>query len=142
MMTPLLVLALSTPVSAWEFRVTPICTLDHSTDEAQIRVTFDPSIPEYAIELTLSDTPWPAASPFGIRFEGSRPNLIVTDRHTLTDEGRTLTVRDRGFGNVLSGLEFNDFAIALTGDEAVTIPLDGAAEPVAAFRACIAAPSV
>ncbi|WP_238928694.1 excinuclease ABC subunit B [Alexandriicola marinus] len=142
MMAAFLVLTLSTPASAWEFRAIPICTLDHATDQAQVRVTFDPSIPEYAIELTLTDRPWPDTSPFGIRFEGSRPNLIMTDRHALTDTGRTLTVRDSGFGNVLDGLAFNDVAIALIGDEAVAIPLDGAAEPVAAFRACIAAPSV
>lgn len=141
MLATLLTLTLSTPVWAWEFRATPICTLDHATDETRVRVTYDPMIPEYAIELTRLDAPWPDASPFGIRFEGSRPNLIMTDRHALTDEGRTLSVRDSGFGNVLSGLEFNDFAIALVGDAALIIPLDGAAEPVAAFRACIAAPS-
>lgn len=138
----LLLVALSVPASAWEFSATPICTLDHATEEAQVVVTFDPTIPEYAISLTLTDVAWPDAAAFGIRFEGARPNLIVTDRHLLTQEGRTLTVRDSGFGNVLDGLEFNDFAVALAGDAGVAISLDGAAEPVAAFRACIAAPSV
>jgi hypothetical protein len=133
---------LAQPASAWEFRAMPICTLDHATSEVEVEVTYDPRIPEYAISMTLTASAWPRANAFGIRFEGSRPNLIVTDRHSLSDEGRTLTVRDSGFGNVLDGLEFNSFAVGLTGDVAVVVPLEDAAEPVAAFRACIAAPSV
>ena len=66
---------------------------------------------------------------------------ISTDRHVLSDDGRTVTVRDTGFGNVLNGLEFNGAATAILADAAVTFPLDGIAEPMAAFRACLAAPS-
>jgi len=138
----LLALIIAAPAAAWEFSADPICTLDHVTDEAGLRVTFDPSIPEYAIALTLTGAEWPVAEAFGIRFEGARPNVIATDRHVLSDADRTLTVRDSGFGNVLDGLEFNDIATALTGGAAVSFPLDDAAGPVAAFRACIAAPSV
>jgi hypothetical protein len=50
-------------------------------------------------------------------------------------------VSDRGFGNVLDGLEFNQVALAATGDRVVSIDLDGAAPEVAAFRACITTPS-
>lgn len=135
-------MALSAPVSAWEFHAIPICTLQSETEEVQVEVTYDPRVPEYAINLTLRDATWPSAAAFGIRFEGSRPNLIVTDRHMLSGEDRTLSVRDRGFGNVLDGLEFNDFAIALAGDAAIVFPLEGAAGPVEEFRACVAAPGV
>jgi hypothetical protein len=38
---------------------------------------------------------------------GPRGNMISTSRHALSDDGRTLSVSDRGFGNVLNGLEFN-----------------------------------
>ena len=142
LLTIIPLLLLSAPAQAWEFRALPVCTLDHATEEVEIEVTFDPRIPEYAINLTLIDAPWPAAPAFGIRFEGSRPNLIVTDRHQLSDGDRTLSVRDSGFGNVLNGLEFNDFAIALAGDAAIVFPLDGAAGPVEEFRACITSPGV
>jgi hypothetical protein len=33
-------------------------------------------------------------------------------------------------------LQFNETATAIAGDTAVTVPLAGAAGPVAAFRAC------
>jgi hypothetical protein len=62
--------------------------------------------------------------------------MISTGRHVLSEDGRTLSVRDRGFGNVLNGLEFNVVALAATGDRVVSIDLDGAAPEVAAFRAC------
>lgn len=42
---------------------------------------------------------------------------------------------DRGFGNVLDGLEFNETATALLGDQAVVLSLEGAAPAVQSFRA-------
>lgn len=130
------------PAAAWEFEPRPVCTLRHSTDEVGVTVTYDPAIDEYAIALTLAQGSWPPAAAFGIRFEGARSNLIVTDRHQLGGaQGETLTVRDRGFGNVLDGLAFNSRAVALIGDRAVVVPLAGAGGPVEEFRACLATPT-
>jgi hypothetical protein len=80
--------------------------------------------------------PWPGSPAFGIRFEGARTLAIGTDRHRLSDDGRTLTVTDTGFGNVLDGLEFNATATATAGGVSVALDLTGAADPVRAFRAC------
>jgi hypothetical protein len=131
---------LAGPLHAWEFSADPLCTLSHATEEAAVVVTHDPAIPEYAITMTRAGAPWPEGRVFAIRFDGPRGLTISTTRHSLGAGGRALTVTDRGFGNVLDGLQFNDTATALLGDAAVAFPLDGAAEPVARFRACVAAP--
>ncbi|MBO6707236.1 MAG: hypothetical protein JJ912_14180, partial [Roseitalea sp.] len=73
-----------------------------------------------------------------MRFDGPIGLTITTDRHIASDEGRSLTVTDSGFGNVLNGLEFNHTATALLGDRAVPVSLDGAAPAVQDFRACAA----
>jgi hypothetical protein len=101
-----------------------------------VRLTYDPSLPEYTIAIRLAE-PWPEAAVFAMRFEGPRGNMISTSRHALSEDGRTLSVSDRGFGNVLNGLEFNVVALAAAGEMVVSIDLDGAAPEVAAFRACI-----
>ena len=132
----LALLLLAAPARAWEFSPDPICTLTHDTGAAAVRVTHDPRIPEYAITLTLAEGAWPDGPIFAIRFDGARGLTISTTRHVLGQGGAALTVTDRGFGNVLDGLQFNDTATALLGDRAVPVPLDGAAGPVAAFRAC------
>ena len=135
---PLLLLAF--PASAWEFTASPICTVSHVTPEAVITVTYDPREAEpYALSVTQT-VPWPDLPIFGMQFEGPRPLTITTDRHTI--DGPTLTVRDRGFGNVLNGLQFNTTASALIGDRVISFPLAGAAEPVAAFRVCLPEPGV
>jgi hypothetical protein len=85
--------------------------------------------------------PWTASPPFALRFDGPRGMTLTTDRHRLSNGGRTLTVTDTGFGNVLDGLEFNRLATALTEGGALALSLDGAAGPVRAFRACAAAPT-
>lgn len=129
-------LLVATSVEAWEFSASPVCTLSHDTPGASVTVTWDPRRAEaYAITVTR-DVPWTGAPVFAMRFDGPRGNTIVTDRHVTGDGGRTLTVTDRGFGNVLDGLEFNDTATALLGEESVPFSLDGASEPVRAFRAC------
>jgi hypothetical protein len=126
---------------AWEAGVEGrLCTLDHTGADAIVRLTYDPSLPEYTIAIRLAE-PWPESSLFAIRFDGPQGNMISTGRHVLSEDGRTLSVSDRGFGNVLNGLEFNVVALAGTGDRVVTIDLDGAAPEVAAFRACTTAPS-
>lgn len=132
-----LAIALSAgPAAAWEFTPVPVCTLSHDTTEASVVVTHDPRRDQpYAIAITLAQ-PWPAGPLFAIRYDGGRAQTITTDRHVLSEGGRTLTVADRGFGNVLDGIAFNTTATAVTGDRAVTVPLGGAAPEVEAFRAC------
>ena len=134
-------LILASPASAWEFTPRPVCTLSHATESERVVVTYDPRLPEpYAIAVTGA-TPWPDTPGFSMRFDGPRGLTISTDRHKVSEGGRTLSVTDTGFGNVLNGLEFNNTAIALSGNIAVPFPLAGAAPEVQAFRACIAAPT-
>ena len=134
-------LLLTSPAAAWTFTPRPVCTLSDATASASVRVTYDPRLAEpYAIAVT-SAAPWPDAPVFSMRFDGPRGLTISTDRQKPSDGGRTLTVTDKGFGNVLDGLEFNTTATALAGDAAIPFPLDGAAPEVKAFRACIAAPT-
>jgi hypothetical protein len=127
---------LAAPAPAWEFTDVPVCTLSHATPEVAVAVTFDPAIGEYAIALTLSSGVWPEAAVFAIAFDGGWPITIRTDRHQISDDGRTLTVRDTGFGNVLDGIGRNRVATALLPGLAVALPLDGAGGALAAFRAC------
>jgi hypothetical protein len=124
------------PALGWEFSPTPVCTLSFESDDAGVSVTHDPRLPlPYSIAITLPDA-WPTGGEFAIRFDGPRALTIGTSRHVPSDGGRTLTVSDVGFGNVLNGLEFNDTATAVSGDRAVTLPLAGAAPEVEKFRAC------
>lgn len=141
-MRALLALAiLATPAQAWDFTPTPICTILNDTPELSIRVTYDPAQAEpYAITLTRPD-PWPATETFGLRFDGPAAMTIGTGRHQLSNEGRTLSVTDTGFGNVLDGLAFNGTATALAGDTEVPFDLTGARPAVEAFRACGVVPS-
>ena len=127
------------PASAWEFTSDPICRLDHTEADVSVKLTFDHSSGLYAIAVTQPNG-WPGAPVYSIRFEGPRPLTISTDRHQII--GGTVTVTDTGFSNVLDGLEFNRSATALTATAAAQFSLDGAAEPVQAFRACTTAPSV
>ena len=132
----LLLCALATPLSAWEFRPDPICTLTHQSGAAEVTVTFDAALPEYAISITLTGGVWPDAALFQITFNGARSFTIQTTAHILSDGGATLTVRDRGFGNVLDGLEFYASALAEVQGLSVPIDLTGAAPEVALFRDC------
>ncbi|KIC50137.1 hypothetical protein [Tateyamaria sp. ANG-S1] len=128
---------LTTPAHAWDFTPSPICTLAHIENTAEMTITYDHTTRLYAIAVTNSDG-WPAAPAFSIRFDGPRPGTISTTRHET--DGPTLTVSDIGFGNVLDGLEFNTTATAFTQTAAVTVSLDGAAPEVQKFRACAMAP--
>jgi hypothetical protein len=104
-------------------------------------VTYDPSQPQpYAITLTRPDG-WKASDTFGLRFDGPAGMTIGTDRHVLSPDGRSLTVTDTGFGNVLEGLALNRTATALSGAEALPFDLAGARPAVEAFRACGVVPS-
>lgn len=136
-----ILLLTTTPALAWQARSGAICELTHEGEAAQVRVTYDPAIPEYAIEIT-PDRPWAPGPVFSMHFDGPRDLTISTTRHVISGGGATLTVRDSGFGNVLDGLEFNDTAIALLGDQVVAIPLDDAAPAVREFRTCTMGASV
>lgn len=128
------------PALAWQSDIDgPRCTLTHSDDQAEVRLTYDPATPLYAITITRG-TPWPDAPIFAMRFGDAQPNTITTNRHVLSDDGLSLTVTDRGFGNVLDGLQFNQQAVAISGAASVTLDLSGAAPEVEAFRLCETAP--
>lgn len=137
-----LALLTATPAAAWEFSASPVCTLSHSAPDLDVELTYDPRRQAaYSIALTAA-VPWPEAQVFGLRFFGGREITITTDRQTFSDGGRTLSVADQGFGNVLNGLEFNTAANAFIGGMVRQVSLDDAAEPVQAFRACSSQPSV
>lgn len=135
-----LLLLAAAPARAWEFTPAPVCTLRHAEAGHAVTVTWDPRVAEpYAIRIE-APSPWPAEPVFSIDYAGPRPLTISTGRHRLTEDGRAVTVSDTGFGNVLDGLEFNATATAVMGGARVPFSLDGAAEPVRAFRACTEAP--
>ena len=126
------------PALAWEFTARPICTLSHAEDGASMAVTYNPAAEEpYAITVT-GPALLPVEPVFSIDFAGPRALTISTDRHVVT--GNTLTVTDHGFGNVLNGLEFNDTATASLNAAPLRFGLDGIAEPMAKFRACLTTP--
>ena len=136
---PLMLLA--APVRAWDFSATPVCTIAEDTPGLVIRVTYDPALAEpYAISLTRPG-PWPETESFGLRFDGPAALTIATRRHRLSPDGRTLTVSDTGFGNVLDGLALNGTATALAGATEVPFDLTGASPAVEAFRSCGVVPS-
>ena len=136
MRTLLALLLLTTPAHAWDFSPTPICTLTDTQEAGTLTVTYDASLPEYAIAITLAQGTWPAALDFAMAFAGGQELSIGTNRPVISGDGRTPTVRDRGFGNVLGGLEFNTRAYALAGDFTVGFDLDGIGPAMAAFRDC------
>jgi len=135
-----LLAALAGGAWAWETRVGPVCEMTHATAGATWRVTYDPAVPEYAIAIRLTDGTWSSAPVFALRFDGGRALTISTARHVVSPDGRTLRVTDRGFGNVLAGLEGNATATAVLGGQTEAAGLRGprpAAPAVAAFRACV-----
>lgn len=141
MRVALCLIIFAAPAAAWEFTPTPVCTLSHETAEASLSVTYDPRLATpYAISISQLKT-WPGDPVFSIRFDGPLGLTISTDRQSLSESGRTLTVTDSGFGNVLNGLEFNITATALLGETAISFPLHGAAPVVQAFRACTTVPT-
>ena len=129
---------LTSPVSAWEAKSRTICTLSHSEPGAEVVVTYDPTVSIYAISVS-GNVAWIDAPVFGLTFNGKSPLTITTNRQML--DGRAVTVTDRGFGNVLNGLQFNTTATATLGAQSVTVSLEGAAPEVDAFRACTLAPT-
>ena len=122
--------------TAWEATIGDTCTLAHETDQAQVLLTFDPAQPLYSITVTRKDQPWQSAPIFGMSFADRTPSTITTPRHQLSEDRFAVSVEDRGFGNVLDGLQFNDRTVVFLGDQSVTFQLDGAAPEVLAFREC------
>lgn len=131
-----LIFLFASPASAWEFFPTPVCTLTETNDAGTMTVTFDARIPEYTITITLADAKWPNVPSFAMAFAGNRPIGIQTDRHLLSTDGRSLTVKDTGFGNVLNGLEFNMRAYATAGSKTVGFDLGNIGPEISAFRNC------
>jgi len=121
---------------AWGFSPDPICTLTHQADAAEIAITYDASLPEYALFITLREGTWPDHPTFEMTFSDGQDLSIGTTRHSLSADGATLTVRDRGFGNVLDGIEFNQSLSASSGQMAINASTDTAKAAVQAFRAC------
>jgi len=136
MRTALAFLLLASPAAAWEFSVSPICTLTDTSEAGEITVTYDPAITEYTVTVTLPEGQWPSDPTFGMAFANDRPISIQTDQHSISPDGRSITVKDRGFGNVLNGLEFNKRAYAVLGDTTVGIDLTGIGPAITAFRNC------
>lgn len=139
MRTVLAFLLLASPAAAWEFSASPICTLTDISEAGETTVTYDPAITEYTITITLSEGRWSDDAVFGMAFANNRPISIQTDQHSISPDGRSITVKDRGFGNVLNGLEFNSRAYAILGDQTVGIDLIGIGPAITAFRNCPAA---
>lgn len=134
-------LLMSAPAAAWEFTPGLPCLLTHTQAGIAVELTHDPTQPLFSITLTRA-IPWPQTDVFAIRFDGPAQLTISTNRHSLGNQGRSLTVTDRGFGNVLTGLSANQTATALIGPVAASFSLDGARDPVAAFADCSVDPSV
>lgn len=131
----ILLLLSTSPALAWEARSGIICELAYEGEQGSISVTYDPAIQEYSIAIA-PEQPWSPGSVFVMRFEGAQADTITTDRHELSADGSTLTVTDRGFGNVLNGLEFNTTATVLLAYRAISVPLAGAGPAVRDFRTC------
>lgn len=131
----LALLLMTAAAQAWEFTPGLPCRLSHETPEVRVELTFDPRQPLYTITLSRPD-PWPEAPVFTMMYQGPFGRTISTDRHVLGNDGRSLTVTDRGFGNLLSGFMQDSAFVATAGAASVTVPLAGAAAPTAAFAAC------
>ena len=133
-------LCLASPAAAWEFTPGLPCTLSDIQGDTQIVLTHDPRAPLYSLSITRA-VPWGPGEAFSITYLGPRSFQIATSRQTFEDAGRTLRVEDRGFGNVLDGMEYNGTALANLGETDVRIDLAGAAEPVREFRRCSGLPT-
>jgi len=125
----------ATQAVAWEFIPGAPCKLSASQPDLDIELTHDPLAPLFTMTLTRK-TPWTDAQVFSITFVGASTFTISTDQHDISADKRTLSVADRGFGNVLRGMEFNQRAVASLGPDALSIDLADAAGPTRAFRDC------
>lgn len=129
-------LVFASPATAWDFAETNVCTVTHDASNVFVAVTFDPTTEIYELTLTLKNQTWGNGHAFRIVFDGQNPIVIGTDRQTLSEDQTQLRVSDRGFGNVLDGIQFNETMTASLEDQSIAISLTGAAGPMAAFRLC------
>jgi hypothetical protein len=130
----------ASPATAWEFIETTVCTVSHAGDDVEVAVVFDPSAALYTITLTLQQGTWPQSNAFRLRFDGPRALIIGTDRHSYSPDGRSLSVSDSGFDNVLDGIGLNQSMTALVADQSVSVATTDAKPAMDAFRACPSAP--
>lgn len=122
--------------AAWEFSPDPLCTLTHQAETAEIVITKDVTVPEYTLTVMLRSGAWPDAPVFFMDYPNGVGPDISTNRHTLSADRATLIVRDRGFENVLIGLEENGILYASSGGLRVTADVAMAFGAVQEFRAC------
>lgn len=134
-LTLFLLLLFPLQANAWTFTPGLVCRLSHETATSKIELTFDPRVPLYTVTVSR-EAALPQADVFSMRFVGPQGRMISTNRHSFGDGNTAVTAQDSGFGNVLDGLQFNQFAEAILGDTVLRFPLNGAADPVAAFRKC------
>mgnify|MGYP000046903108 FL=1 len=120
----------SSPALAWEFSISPICTVTDRGSDTGLKLTFDGEL--YALHLSHIEG-WQNAEVFAIRFAPNGP-FIQTTWHQI--DGQTLSVSDAGFGNVLKGLQDNQVAQVLLGKTFRDIDLSGAYTPVENFKNC------
>ncbi|MEM1238066.1 MAG: hypothetical protein AAGI10_13945 [Pseudomonadota bacterium] len=123
----------ATPAATWEFTPGLPCLLTHEEPGLEVTLTHDPTQPLYSITITRQ-APWAAGDVFSIAF-GNGPT-ISTNRQEISDEGRSLTVSDRGFGNVIAGIAAGGTATATLGADSVSFSLADAAEPAFDYAAC------
>lgn len=134
MILPILILITPLPALAWEAgRIGALCTLSDASGD--VVLTHDPSGPIYTITARRAD-PWPEAAIFGITFLGQAGLTSTTDRHLRAPDGLSITVTDRGFGNLLAGMRGNDTATLFAGPASMAVSLAGAAPAIAIFEAC------
>ncbi|CTQ50610.1 hypothetical protein [Jannaschia donghaensis] len=133
MLRVLILCLLPLPAFAWTFSPVPICTLDHAGSTASIQVTYDPNTTLYSMHVDRAGG-WPEARTLSVTFAGAATFTITTTRHQIA--GQRVSVTDRGFGNVLSGLAAGGTATVVLGDVAEVFDLTGAAPQVARFDAC------
>ncbi|MEL6573143.1 MAG: hypothetical protein AAFQ64_15890, partial [Pseudomonadota bacterium] len=119
----------------WTFAETEVCTLTHVEDSTEVTVVYDPATGTYTISVTTA-VEWADSPVFRLRFDGPNALTIGTDQHTLSNDRRSLSVSDSGFGNVLAGIGRNLQMTALNGDQSVTVSTTDAADPVADFTTC------
>src|SRR6185295_6143722 len=74
------------PAFAWEARVSgDVCELTNEDKAAQVRLTYDPAIPEYSISIA-SGRGWSPSPTFAIRFEGPRGLTISTQQQVISGD--------------------------------------------------------
>ena len=83
---------LASPATAWEFSPAPICTLTDTSDAGTLTVTYDASLPEFTITITLPEGQWSDAPGFAMAFAGK--SVRTVEGHA---EGTTLSAVQQAF---------------------------------------------